>query len=320
MKDTKRVFCFHAMWECEKESERLTEYSENGWHAEKLHLSGATLRRDENARYVYALDRRSGDVGEQYLDSLRERGWQYVDGCNDCRLFRKAWDAGADPEDTVIPSDEKSRYDAVRREVTRFGRLAAIYAVFTLLGVIRAFLEPTAARIAAAVVMLVCSALLGLAMLSFSNRVKGAAPRLSGRTLTTLLVAAVIAALLPGQLESSIAHGKYTFAELPGYESTASESDEPWSDSLDFRLKKGGECVIDVDLECGAGRLALDLVDDEGDLYYRIDPCAAWDKAETVELPAGSYHAVCYSGGSENAENATLEISVRPKKWYDLCA
>lgn len=318
MKDTKRVFYCYAVWECEKEAARLTEYSAKGWHAETVHLFGATLRRDESVRYVYQGDRRAEIADERYFDTYRELGWEFVDSCNRCYYFRKPYDEKAPAEEYELYSDAETIADNFRCDVRAFGILTAVYGLLTLMNIIDAVRAPSVFHIAGAVSMSLFTVIFLLIALSMRRRMKnGKSGLLSGGAMMLLTLLALLVALLPVRAEKVFAREYlYTNMSWGAYENPDAP-DEPASDSLDFTVEKDGECLVDVEINCAQGTVGLELVDSEGNICYNIDPCMQWDAVETVELPAGDYSAV-YT--ANKTADTTIEISVRPKMWYNACA
>ncbi|MBU5465521.1 DUF2812 domain-containing protein [Virgibacillus sp. MSJ-26] len=74
----------------QKDMEKLRRYSLKGWHVKKFKFMGYTLEKGESTDYIYSIDYRSLNKGEDddYYDFFSSAGWTNVTSEGDIHLFR----------------------------------------------------------------------------------------------------------------------------------------------------------------------------------------------------------------------------------------
>lgn len=75
----------------QKDMEKLSKLSSEGWHVRKFSFLGYTLEQDEATDYIYSIDYRTLDNdAEEYFELFKDAGWSLVDSSGDIHLFRAA--------------------------------------------------------------------------------------------------------------------------------------------------------------------------------------------------------------------------------------
>ena len=74
----------------QKDMEKLRRYSLKGWHVKQFKFMGYTLEKGESTDYIYSIDYRSLNKGEDddYYDFFSSAGWTNVTSEGDIHLFR----------------------------------------------------------------------------------------------------------------------------------------------------------------------------------------------------------------------------------------
>ena len=117
MKNTMTSHKVYGVWEYERETRDLNEYSIKGWQLKKGGCFYSKFVRDENIRYIYQLDYAPKiEDREMYLSFFEEQGWEYINSTfNGWHYFRKKYYEGMPKEEMEIYSDQESLMEMQKR-------------------------------------------------------------------------------------------------------------------------------------------------------------------------------------------------------------
>ena len=128
----------------------IADYEEEEIWLRKQHQSGLKIvkmippciyvfEECEPEDVIYRLDYKNSEQTEEYMQMLRDFGWEYFAHCAGWLYFRKSADEAESEQEGELFSDNGSRVDLVSRVVkTRLVPLACIFLCCVLPGFIRA--------------------------------------------------------------------------------------------------------------------------------------------------------------------------------------
>lgn len=95
----------------QKDMEKLSKLSSEGWHVRKFSFLGYTLEQGGSADYIYSIDYRTLDKdAEEYLELFKDAGWSLVDTSGDIHLFR------AVPDTKPIYTDRETTIEKYKNQ------------------------------------------------------------------------------------------------------------------------------------------------------------------------------------------------------------
>lgn len=129
MKQTKYIMSGGLAFAEEKDMKKLRRFSLKGWHVTGFKFSGYTLEKGESSDYIYSVDYRSLEVGEEdeYFDVFASAGWSHVTSEGDIHLFR------AEPGTKAIYSDSETLVEKYKSLSNSMGYIAISLVVLTAL-------------------------------------------------------------------------------------------------------------------------------------------------------------------------------------------
>ena len=137
---SKTIVKFFTIADYEEEEIWLREQHLSGWKLVKM-IPPCIYIFDEcqPENVIYRLDYKNSEQTEDYMQMIRDFGWEYFGQCNGWLYFRKPADAADSEQDGELFSDNASRVDLVTHVVkTRLIPLAIIFLCCVLPGFVRA--------------------------------------------------------------------------------------------------------------------------------------------------------------------------------------
>lgn len=129
MKQTKYITSGGLAFSEDKDMEKLRRFSLMGWHVRDFKFMGYTLEKGEGSDYIYSVDYRSLNEGEEeeYFDFFSSSGWTHIASEGDIHLFR------ADPSKKPIYSDRDTLVEKYENSSNSLKRLAIPLVLITCL-------------------------------------------------------------------------------------------------------------------------------------------------------------------------------------------
>lgn len=95
----------------QKDLEKLSKLSSEGWHVRKFSFLGYMLEQGEGTDYIYSIDYRTLDNdAEEYFELFKDAGWSLVDSAGDIHLFR------AEPDTKPIYTDRDTTIEKYKNQ------------------------------------------------------------------------------------------------------------------------------------------------------------------------------------------------------------
>ncbi len=137
---SKTEFRIFTIADYEEEEMWLRKQHQNGWKLTKMiPPCFYVFEKCEPEDVIYRLDYKNAGQTEEYMQMLRDFGWEYFAHCMGWLYFRKPADEAESAEDGELFSDNASRVDLVSHVVkTRLVPLAVIFLCCVIPGFARA--------------------------------------------------------------------------------------------------------------------------------------------------------------------------------------
>lgn len=137
---SKTMIRFFTISDYEEEEIWLRKQHQSGWKLVKMvppciYIFEACEPQD----VIYRLDYKNSGQTEEYMQMLRDFGWEYFARCNGWLYFRKPKEAAVSEQDGELFSDDASRVELISKVVkTRLVPLAVVFLCCVLPGFVRA--------------------------------------------------------------------------------------------------------------------------------------------------------------------------------------
>ena len=280
-KRTHRIF---AAWDYESEIKYYDEMSEKGWQLISLRGFSQRFKRDENARYVYQADYRTGiDDMTRYVETFREQNWEFVAGKRGWHIFRKPYDPSLPESEYEIFTDADSL-----REMR--GRLFALLITVTIiLGVFTALL---------AAIVLPAPTLPGIVELAFIafEFIVLACGTVSLKKRIGSVGSALMRILIPVLIVGIVSSFALQLSRVHLTMNSIAEDRAPISADLAEATYMGYVTVpypdnyyLDVSVDADTP-VTFTLLDSDGGVVYSVSGSQVDENNAKLRLPRGDYH------------------------------